>query len=78
MSDFLKNLIAAATDIAPLIVPGAGPLIKVGKGIVDALEAAKDVAKPGDQSEIDQTLDQLRDKVNAHFDATIAGLRGQS
>ena len=76
MDDALKLLIAAGKAILPQIVPGAAVAIQVGKGIVDALEAAKDLGTPGDQSENAATRDAVREKILEHFDETIRGLRG--
>lgn len=75
--DLLNHLVAAATTIAPMIVPGAGSIIAVGKGIADALEAGRDMLDPDEAKAIDEAvLDDLRARVNEHFDDTIAGLRG--
>lgn len=76
MEDALKLLIAAGKAVLPQIVPGAAVAIQVGKGIVDALEAAKDLGTPGDQSDNAATRDAVREKILEHFDDTIAGLRG--
>lgn len=76
MDDTLKHLLAAGKAILPQIVPGAGPAILMAKGIIDALDAGKDLVTPGDQADYGATRDALRDKVLAHFDDTIAGLRG--
>ncbi|MBN8843240.1 MAG: hypothetical protein J0H88_08325 [Sphingomonadales bacterium] len=77
MNDAIKHLIAAARDIVPAIVPGAAPAIQLGKAILDALEAGKDLVTPGDQADYGETREALRAKVLAHFDSTIAGLRGE-
>lgn len=76
MDDTLKLLIAAGKAVLPQIVPGAAVAIQVGKGIVDALDAAKDLGTPGDQSENAVTREAVREKILEHFDATIKGLRG--
>lgn len=76
MNDTLKLLIEAGKSILPAIVPGAAVAIQIGKGIVDALDAAKDLGTPGDQSESAETREAIRAKILEHFDATIAGLRG--
>jgi hypothetical protein len=76
MDDALKLLIAAGKAVLPQIVPGAAVAIQVGKGIIDALDAAKDLGTPGDQSDNAVTRDALREKILEHFDATISGLRG--
>lgn len=76
MNDTLKHLLAAGQAILPAIVPGAAPAIALGKAVLDALDAGKDLVTPGDQAEYGTTRDALRAKVLAHFDDTIAGLRG--
>ena len=76
MDETLKLLISAGKAVLPQIVPGAAIAIEVGKGIVDALEAAKDLGTPGDQSENAVTREAVREKILEHFDATISGLRG--
>ncbi len=76
MDDTLKLLIAAGKAVLPQIVPGAAVAIHVGKGIVDALDAAKDLGTPGDQSENAVTREAVREKILEHIDATIQGLRG--
>lgn len=76
MDDTLKLLIEAGKAILPAIVPGAGAAIRIGEGIADALEAAKDLGTPGDQSENAETRAAIRARVLQHFDDTIAGLRG--
>lgn len=76
MDDTLKLLIAAGKAVLPQIVPGAVVAIEVGKGIVDALEAARDLGTPGDQSDNAVTREAVREKIIEHIDATIKGLRG--
>ncbi len=77
MNDTVKLLIEAGKSILPAIVPGAGAAMLIGKGIVDALEAAKDLGTPGDQSENAETRKAVRAKILEHFDDTISGLRGE-
>lgn len=77
MDEALKLLIAAGKAVLPQVVPGAAVAIQVGKGIIDALDAAKDLGTPGDQSDNAVTRDALREKIIEHFDATISGLRGE-
>lgn len=76
MNDTVKLLIEAGKSILPSIVPGAAAAIQIGKGIVDALDAAKDLGTPGDQSESAVTREAIRAKILEHFDETIVGLRG--
>lgn len=76
MDDTIKLLIAAGKSVLPQIVPGAAIAIQIGKGIVDALEAGKDLGTPGDQSDNAATRGAVREKILEHFDATISGLRG--
>lgn len=76
MDDTIKLLIAAGKSVLPQIVPGAAIAIEIGKGIVDALEAGKDLGTPGDQAENATTREAVREKILEHFDATISGLRG--
>lgn len=77
MDDILKHLIAAGKAVLPAIVPGASTAILIGKGVVDALEAAKDLGTPGDQAENAVTREAVREKILEHFDDTISGLRGE-
>jgi len=51
MNDTIKHLLAAADHIMPLMVPGAAPAIQLGKAILDALYAGKDLVTPGDQAD---------------------------
>lgn len=76
MNDTVKLLIEAGKAILPAIVPGAAVAMHIGKGIVDALEAAKDLGTPGDQSDNAETRAAVREKILEHLDETISGLRG--
>jgi len=77
MNPILKNILDAAKLIVPAIAPGAELSIKLGKAVLDALDAAEALVTPGDQADYGETRDALRAKVLAHFDSTIAGLRDE-
>jgi len=77
MNDVLAKIIEAGKAIIPAMVPGAGAALAAGKAIAEAIEAGRDLLTPGDQSAADETLAELQQRVNAHFDDTIAKLRGE-
>ena len=69
------DLLAAAKGIIPMIVPGAGPLIKVAEHILAAGARVKeDLTAP--YEDLDETLDELHARVNATVDAVRGRLRG--
>lgn len=79
MSDLIKTLLAAAKEVTPLIVPGAGAAIAVATKIAETLSAAKGLLNDDDdvdQAVLDKTISDLQTTVNAHADKTIGDLRG--
>lgn len=69
------NLVTAARNIIPAMIPGAAPFIAAGSAILDAMNNVRaDLTEPVEN--FDETLDELHDRVNAKWDAVAARLRG--
>lgn len=75
ISELIDDVLDVAELVAPLIVPGAGPMIEAGKKLAGVLEKAKaDVAETSAER-LNETLTDLEARVFAHADQTEDNLR---
>lgn len=76
LNGLLSMLGNAAKTLAPMIVPGAGPLIAAGKALSEAFTAAKTANGGTAPPEAEAAHDALFDRVKAHADSTLGRLEG--
>lgn len=73
-SNLLKSVLAVADKVAPTIVPGAGPALAAGHAVIDLINHTKEIVGTHDQAALNDRLDALQARVNAHADRTIDSL----
>lgn len=76
LNSILNLLGQAATQLAPQIVPGAGPLIALGQTIVKAIDDGKAANGGSLPPAAASGHSALFDKVKAHADGTLSRLEG--
>jgi hypothetical protein len=76
LNSIFAGLTGAAKTLLPLMVPGAGPLLKAGEAIVSAIDHLKQ--SNGGQAPADalQVREALMTKVRAHAESTAGRLEG--
>lgn len=77
-NSILSLLGQAAKQLAPMIVPGAGPAIALGESIVKALDDGKEANGGQLPPEAADGHSALYNKVKAHADSTFDRLEGKS
>lgn len=80
MEESIKNIIALARNLAPIIGALAGteligPAIAAGQAVLDLIDGVKKTSGES-QEELEASRAELEAVVNAHVDQTIGRLRG--
>lgn len=70
LSAFASSLGSAAANLLPEIVPGAGPAILLGRGLIKLIQDVKPhVAGTPAGAQLDESLAALEARVSAHADS---------
>lgn len=76
LNSILSGLGSLAKQIAPAIVPGAGPLIKAGEAVLAAFSSVKTINGGHAPPDAEAAHDALFEKVKAHAEGTLGRLEG--
>lgn len=75
----VNQIIGVAEAVLPYLASSpAGPVIAVGKGVIDLIDKSKDVLREEDVARVEALREQLEAAVMAHADETADELRGKA
>jgi hypothetical protein len=76
LNGILSMLGNAAKTLAPMIVPGAGPLLSAAEALSNAFKSVKNANGGQAPADAEAAHDALFAKVKAHADSTLSRLEG--
>jgi len=76
LNDILKMLGEVAKEVAPLVIPGSGALIKGAESIAAAFDSLKEANGGQAPADAEAAHDALFARVKAHAESTFSRLEG--
>lgn len=78
---FVDNVLELAKKVLPVVSTATGPYLAAALAAAEAVrtlvENVRATASEDDQAKLQETLEELEARVNAHADATIGRLGGE-